>query len=1133
MADQFNMSPNPDADFAIHSPTDEIDAMSILHTPIGMRMQPLPQSSFDFTTTYGPSPFSPSPPWSAYATRQNSDTYSRNSPPSLESSSISTSISNWEEFTGVGFQHIEQRSYTPVLRDELSYRVLDPVSTVADSSCFAHDWSFNPLVGLGNDASPRQDTPTNCTDQLLVCPEGCENVKFSRKYDTTRHIKEQHRCPYQGCEARKFTPDERRRHSKMHNERGLGFDCGSCRLFGLSVKPFTRSDKLKKHFKELHGTHDHIRYSDFQCMESPCWTGNKSCGGVFFTSQEELDKHFRIEHLLLSSMEVDAATTSKSRHIGLGETRVNIFHIDGQSAARPNTNLLVESKNAGNVNKHPLDNALESSAKRSKPWCHTPNTCSPILGESNDATMFESPLPQNNTNSTNTDGMVPHSDPGPEFPVREASLTFSMFDLPALSKLTDFKKLLTRLEDLHITTLFDTENDSIVLRGACAEDRMCRAQRALELLMAKVKTENLWEFHATDAFPDPIYRRHKVGRHIATEPYHRVLPIRPIEDADAVKTWRLLLPSFHNIVQNLPVGESYSAALVRQEVADDVLKPIIRFCSSAGQSDLTRKKIRSRLHLFYDQNGRQPISVHFSEGTTVRLVGGGHSSSPNTDSPSNDLKTFPHHLRPWETLGMGASIGMSSCRHQSATSGGHITIDNLPFMLSVDHFIYPEPRCGCEKRTELSSPSPGDLHYLRGLTKTKVEELKLKIRDSKPGLITLDKATERASKGEEVEELNLYMRFARDLNKPDSQFLLGPLAHKCNRNSFRESRSTRWQSPDGGPMVHRMDWSLTNTIPKRQGYNVHRYCRKAELGLEDFKNELIIPEGAGAPCERIGDFRGTEEVFYVGQASGLREGFINPEPVLVKARDRTTYEWAMLTDSPDKENPSKFEGDSGAWILDKENRLLGLLWAWEQGMLLFTPIQEIFDDIRELLGLGPDGTIDLLRHDPDFEAGISRLSRKHVDPTDELPIFPEHRMRPFNPSIETAKAKTKLLVKSVDEQPPTLLLPAPTTPTGSCPGAPSSPAPSLTYSIFSAPSTPTPPTPEPALAPLDSVSFPALTLNPKGPTIESLCLPEDIDIPSPTTRKAKFAQLLRLGWERQNELTKLAPKAELRAVQTW
>ena len=59
------------------------------------------------------------------------------------------------------------------------------------------------------------------------------------------------------------------------------------------------------------------------------------------------------------------------------------------------------------------------------------------------------------------------------------------------------------------------------------------------------------------------------------------------------------------------------------------------------------------------------------------------------------------------------------------------------------------------------------------------------------------------------------------------------------------------------------------------------------------------------------------------------------------------------------------KGDSGSWILEKNsNSLLGMLWGWSDGCLLFTPIHDIFADIRESVPEWHDAIIKLPTPDP-------------------------------------------------------------------------------------------------------------------------------------------------------------------------
>ena len=143
------------------------------------------------------------------------------------------------------------------------------------------------------------DTPRSSTIEQFQCAEGCSKKSFGRPYDLTRHINEQHRCPHEDCRNVRFcTPKDKKDHEKIHSKSGLGYRCGTCELDGLDPKALTRAEKLKKHFKDSHGVSGDMGVRDFQCTREGCYLGS-SCGGIFFTSLDELNEHTRREHALV------------------------------------------------------------------------------------------------------------------------------------------------------------------------------------------------------------------------------------------------------------------------------------------------------------------------------------------------------------------------------------------------------------------------------------------------------------------------------------------------------------------------------------------------------------------------------------------------------------------------------------------------------------------------------------------------------------------------------------------------------------------------------------------------------------------------------------------------------------------
>jgi len=292
---------------------------------------------------------------------------------------------------------------------------------------------------------------------------------------------------------------------------------------------------------------------------------------------------------------------------------------------------------------------------------------------------------------------------------------------------------------------------------------------------------------------------------------------------------------------------------------------------------------------------------------------------------------------------MGASLGRSRCPHVSATLGGYISISGRIYILSVDHFL---SECLCDNSNRLRSPSISDIANVEEEIQKKLKELGLKISRSAPNEVPLEQVGEILFHNRDVdEEVEQYRRFQGELNDKDD-FALGVIRHRCGgvMPSRRLSADPRLHG-----VYHRMDWSISEVTAKhRQGKNLFRHGRVAQPGVEDFENEVMSPEGCGVPCTTIGDASLGERVYYVGTTSGLREGVINP--ALIQWRDENgdiSHEWSIVVPRCELLKDSDFKGDSGAWIINNDNVLLGLLWGWDNGSILFTPIKDVFADITQ------------------------------------------------------------------------------------------------------------------------------------------------------------------------------------------
>src|SRR5205814_7651975 len=91
-----------------------------------------------------------------------------------------------------------------------------------------------------------------------------------------------------------------------------------------------------------------------------------------------------------------------------------------------------------------------------------------------------------------------------------------------------------------------------------------------------------------------------------------------------------------------------------------------------------------------------------------------------------------------------------------------------------------------------------------------------------------------------------------------------------------------------------------------------------------------------------------------------------------------SQEWAIAVPDSDKGSSELFEGDSGAWIIRNDNKLVGLLWGWDNYLLLFTPVRDVFADIERVFSGAKN--ICLPPHSRSSRTMLrntKRISRKH------------------------------------------------------------------------------------------------------------------------------------------------------------
>ena len=557
------------------------------------------------------------------------------------------------------------------------------------------------------------------------------------------------------------------------------------------------------------------------------------------------------------------------------------------------------------------------------------------------------------------------------------------------------------LDLFQVRAIFVRSSRAIKICGARSPDDLNRAVALLDpLLPVKNRKSSLVPRRSRP-------RKYRPGEvPLVPTSSTQILPINSTEDKEAIDTWRnWIAPELPEIMESLSIGDSCSVTLVRQKGNHNKFEPIIRF-RSPNQTSTTRYVIRQKVREILLKNNRPEIPINFSNGRVV-LLGGVQSPSSQhyTDDDSADPRVA-HERRYYARPGMGISIGMTQCEHETATSGGYILVDNKPLMLTVQHLERKARNCKeCPNvgnlDNSLSSPAPADRMELREQFEADLDDLDkdFEITDSVDAQVAM---TAWAEKYPAYATLAKQLRaFQEQLSKPPDHYRLGKVVDHSDESDF-----VRPTPRQGGEKIlrHRMDWALYEVNKERLGKNKFSHPVGTEVCPKHIENEITNPYGTGEACEDHREFHRGETVYYVGSHSGYREGIIDESYGLIShSQGGVSQEWCIMPKTIVDEND--VQGDSGAWVLGKvDNFLLGLLWGYADGKILFTPIAEIFHHIIQKRGpvdvqVAPLDPNNARR--PHSSTEISKTKQKKARPfRKSLFAIKPRDMFPIRPSVE-------------------------------------------------------------------------------------------------------------------------------------
>ena len=539
--------------------------------------------------------------------------------------------------------------------------------------------------------------------------------------------------------------------------------------------------------------------------------------------------------------------------------------------------------------------------------------------------------------------------------------------------------------------IFILSRKSIQLRGPAGI--ISDAKRTIENILVQVKRYTRGEFgekttslkHSNDLL--------EIGNSQPKSSKHKeVFPLRAEEDSHYIHIWRAsVLPHLPQILTQF-LGLDYSAALVRQGSSDQTSSVVIRIQSPKYYARLCQK-VREAIGEIYKYLGELPVKINFSSGRLTLLAGA------DSDNEDDEGQEFPHHRRWWKYAGMGASLGLRCNKRVSGTLGGYIFVDGKSYMLTADHFIerarlaVDSSNIEDKSSREIMSPSPHDIQDM-------LSSLQATINDIGEGLQSdLEERGQDELSIAEVQGLDSYQKEQREwydkfqtwskkLDRKDEDFVLGEVKQRCSRNQVEIN---------GSRDLRKMDWALCSVVNNREGDNRHRYRSKLAPWAAEYKHDGLHPQGAGEPCTQTCPVQAGAQVHYVGAGTGYQSAIINPPEGVLSIGGVQTTEWSLiLTDG----NHGVHQGDSGAWIIqDRGHSLIGMLWGEQNSLLYFTPIGEIFDDIKGDMGA------DLVclplppAYNPPSNSNEVMICRDEEKPTQppkfKLP-FAQRQRRPFN-----------------------------------------------------------------------------------------------------------------------------------------
>lgn len=494
-----------------------------------------------------------------------------------------------------------------------------------------------------------------------------------------------------------------------------------------------------------------------------------------------------------------------------------------------------------------------------------------------------------------------------------------------------------------------------------------------------------------------------------------VFPLRAEEDSGLLMAWHeVVLPSLPTLLAK-NVGDTYSASLVREGISECTWQAVVRIHCLKIPSKNIQEIVRSKIIQQCSMNATNyNLRVRFMKGPVVLLgafsIGNENDFEDDIEDDENPAE-YPYYTLYWSNPGMGASIGLRCNEQRAATLGCYVQVHGDLFFLTVRHVI--GDRSSHENIGD-SVTSPAQLQLNDTMLTLEVfhREISTKMEDVMNrdfnGLVELTAADASSELRSLCDQMSQIKQHIKDCTGNVDDFTVGSIAY------ISELDVRRPRFSNASSLGHCMDWALCSVLPPRAGLNKLRYIYNETLGKDDFLAGDTKRYGAGEIHQETSAVKENSEAYFVGQTSGRQSGKINSAGTLVSRNNNQSIEWSLILNKQQKR--WDYRGDSGATIMDKQGRIVGLLWGQLENLFLFTPINEVFQDIQEKVGT-EDVCLPPPKARPESSSSLSISGRNEV--TTLCRELPRRKVRRVNlQSIQKAPYSTTVYPEEVQE--PTL-----------------------------------------------------------------------------------------------------------------